>query len=56
MMLLLVQMNKAQREVSQQIKYKSTLRTYLNDLKNILPLFKLYFFVNQVVNLHIVIL
>ena len=44
----LVQMNKARREVSQQIKYKSTqdkiatvLRTYLNDWKNILPLFKL---------------
>ena len=59
----LVQMNKARREVSQQIKYKSTpdkiatvLRTYLNDWKNILPLFKLQFFVNQVVNLHIAIL
>ena len=44
----LVQMNKAQIEVSQQIKYKSTqdkiatiLRTYLNDWKNILLLFKL---------------
>ena len=44
----LVQMNKAQIEVSQQIKYKSTqdkiatiLRTYLNDWKNILLFFKL---------------
>ena len=44
----LVQMNKARREVSQKIKYKSTqdkiatvLRTYLNVWKNILPLFKL---------------
>ena len=62
-MLPLVQRNKARREVSQQIKYKSTQdkiaivrRTYLNDWKNILPLFKLQFFVNQVVNLHIVIL
>ena len=56
MMLLLVQMNKARREVSQQIKYVTVLRMYLNDWKNILPLFKLQFFVNQVVNLHIAIL
>ena len=41
------QMNKAQREVSQQIKYKSTqdkivtVLRYLNDWTNILPLFKL---------------
>ena len=45
--LLLLQMNNARREVSEQIKYKSTqdktatvLRTYVNDWKNILPLFK----------------
>ena len=57
----LVQMNKARKEVSQQIKCKSTqdkiatvLRTYLSDLKNILPFFKFQFFVNQVVILHIV--
>ena len=56
MTLLLVQMNKARREVSQQIKHVTVLRTYLNDWKNILLLFKLQFFVNQVVNLHIVIL
>ena len=44
----LVPMNKARRKVSQQIKYNSTqdkiatvLRTYLNDWKNVLPLFKL---------------
>ena len=60
----LVQMNKARREVSQQIKYKSTqdkiatvirtyvFRMYLNDWNNNLPLFKLWFLVNQVVNLH----
>ena len=46
-MLPLVLMNKARREVPQQIKYKSTqdkivtvLRTNLNDWKNILRLFK----------------
>ena len=57
----LVQMNKARREVNQQIKYKSTqdkiaiiLRMCLNDWKKILLLFKLQFFVNQVVNLHII--
>ena len=61
MTLPLVQMNKARKEVSQQIKYKSTqdkiatvLRTYLSDLKNVLPFFKFQFFVNQVVILHIV--
>ena len=44
----LVPMNKARRKVSQQIKYNSTqdkiatvLRAYLNDWKNVLPLFKL---------------
>ena len=57
----LVQMNKARKEVSQQIKCKSTqdkiatvLRTYLKDWKNVLPFFELQFFVNQVVILHIV--
>ena len=57
----LVQMNKERKEVSQQIKYKSTqdkiatvLRTYLKDWKNVLPFFELQFFVNQVVILHIV--
>ena len=52
----LVQMNKAWMEVSRQIKHATVLRMYLNDWKNILRLFQLQFFVNQVVNLHIVIL
>ena len=81
--LLLVQKNKAQREVNQQIKCKSrqncnsVLKTYSNDLKKHLNTFqvavlrksssksaycnslnpwKLQFFLNQVVNLHILIL
>ena len=34
----------------------TVLKTYLNDWKNILPLFNMQFLVNQVVNLHTVIL
>ena len=52
----LVQMNKAWMEVSRQIKHATVLRMYLNDWKNILWLSQLQFFVNQVVNLHIIIL
>ena len=56
----LVQIYQARREVNNksstnQDKIATVLRTYLNDWKKYLTTFQLQLFVNQVVNLHIVI-
>ena len=63
MTLPLVQVNEARRErrmPTNQAQIKIKLRQMLESIlmieKNVLPLFKLKFFLNQVVNLHIVII